>query len=131
VYRSTDGGETWQANPFTDRALTTFALWIDTAMPQVVLAGTTEGIYRSKDSGKTWQPFGEGSLDATVASLAANPAEPGVLYAGTERRGLFRSTDGGEQWQPSGLQDTSVFAILADRAGALWLGTEQGVFRSP
>ena len=100
-------------------------------MPQVVLAGTTEGVYRSKDRGQTWQAIGDGSLDATVASLAPSPAEPGVLYAGTEHRGLFRSTDGGEHWQPWPLQDTSVFTILADRAGTLWLGTDQGIFRSP
>jgi ligand-binding sensor domain-containing protein len=131
VYRSTDRGETWQANPFTDRPLTTFALLIDTAMPQVVLAGTTLGIYRSEDSGQTWQPNGHDSLDVTVASLVPSPAEPSALYAGTEHRGLFRSTDDGEYWQPWGLQDTSVYAILADRTGTLWLGTGQGVFKSP
>ena len=96
-----------------------------------MLAGTTRGVYRSKDSGRTWQPVGHDSLDATVVSLVPSPTEPGVLYAGTEHRGLFRSADGGEHWHPWGLQDTSVYAMLVDRTGTIWLGTGQGVFRGP
>jgi photosystem II stability/assembly factor-like uncharacterized protein len=131
VHRSIDSGETWQASPLTDRALTTFALIVDRAKPGVVFAGTTEGVYRSDDSGQTWKAVGHESLDATVNALAADPTERHVLYAGTEHRGLFRSIDSGQHWQPWGLDDTSVYAILVEPTGLIWLGTDQGIFKGP
>jgi len=131
VYHSLDGGETWRDSPFDDRPLTTFALLIDPAMPQRVLAGTTTGVYRSQDGAHTWQPLGHETLGATVTALAWSAKEPGAIYAGAEHIGLFRSTDGGRNWQPWGVEDASVYAILADPSGALWLGTDQGVLRSP
>ncbi|MGD8902558.1 MAG: hypothetical protein PVI67_03220, partial [Anaerolineae bacterium] len=64
-------------------------------------------------------------------ALAWSAEEPGAIYAGAEHLGLFRSTDGGRNWQPWGVEDASVYAILADPSEALWLGTDQGVLRSP
>jgi ligand-binding sensor domain-containing protein len=99
-------------------------------MPQIVLAGTTAGVYSSEDDGQTWQPVGHDRLDMTVTALARGAAQAGSIYAGTEHAGLFRSADGGRHWQQWGLENRSVYAILADRTGTLWVGTEQGVFRS-
>ena len=66
----------------------------------------------------------------TVTALLLNPTDPLTLYAGTEHHGLFRSTDGGEHWQPWGLEGTSVYTFLVDRAGAVWVGTDRGIFRN-
>jgi ligand-binding sensor domain-containing protein len=96
----------------------------------VVLAGTTEGVYGSEDSGQSWQPLGHDSLNLTVMALARGATEPRKIYAGTEHGGLFLSSDGGEHWQPWGLEGRSLYTILAGRTGTLWLGTDQGVFRS-
>ncbi len=104
---------------------------VDTSQPQIVYAGTTTGVYLSKDGGHSWQPIGRDSLSSTVASLVSSPVEPDVLYVGAEHGGLFRSTDGGQHWQPWGLEGTSVYAILTDHTGTIWLGTDQGIFRSP
>jgi photosystem II stability/assembly factor-like uncharacterized protein len=131
VYRSIDGGETWQASPLTDRPLTTLALAVQPARPGVVYAGTTEGVYRSDDSGQIWESVGHENLGATVTALAVEPSEPYILYAGTEHQGLFRSTDGGQHWQPWGLDGTSVYAILVESKGAIWLATDQGIFKGP
>jgi hypothetical protein len=129
VHRSIDGGETWQASPLTDRALTTLALIVDPAEPGTVFAGTTAGVYRSDDGGQNWKAVGHESLDVTVTALAAGPTEPPVFYAGTEHHGLFRSIDGGQNWQPWGLDGASVYAILVESSGAIWLGTDQGIFK--
>jgi photosystem II stability/assembly factor-like uncharacterized protein len=131
VYRSSDSGETWQASPMINRALTTFALTVHPTQPGVVFAGTTEGVYRSDDIGQTWKAAGHESLDATVAALAVGPTERHVFYAGTEHHGLFRSNDNGQQWQSWGLDGASVYAILVEPSGVIWLGTDQGIFKGP
>jgi ligand-binding sensor domain-containing protein len=110
--------------------LTTFALVVDRVEPTLLFAGTTEGVYRSTNRGQTWQAAGHEDLDVTVTALLLNPTNPLTHYAGTEHHGLFRSTDGGEHWQPWGLEGASVYAILADRAGAVWVGTDRGIFRN-
>jgi 7,8-dihydropterin-6-yl-methyl-4-(beta-D-ribofuranosyl)aminobenzene 5'-phosphate synthase len=130
VYLSTDGGQTWQATTFSDRPLTTFALVVDTAEPARIYAGTTDGVYLSTDRGWTWQPAGHDSLTATVTALALVADDGGVLLAGTEHHGLYRSVDGGESWQPWCLDEASVYAILVDRTGGVWLGTDRGIFRN-
>ncbi len=130
VYHSSDGGESWQVSPLSSRPLTIFALAVDPEGPARVYAGTTEGVYLSANGGQTWQPAGHASLDVTVTALALRPDGANTILAGTEHHGLYRSTDGGESWQPWGLEATSVYAILVDRAGAVWLGTDRGLFRS-
>jgi 7,8-dihydropterin-6-yl-methyl-4-(beta-D-ribofuranosyl)aminobenzene 5'-phosphate synthase len=132
VYRSADGGESWQASAPSSRPLTTFALLADPGDPARVYAGTTEGVYLSTDSGQTWQPAGHESMDATVTALAFSPrdATPQAILAGTEHHGLYRSTNGGVNWQPWGVPAASVYAILVDGAGTVWLGTDQGLFRN-
>lgn len=130
VYHSSDGGESWQVSPLSSRPLTTFALAVDPEGPARVYAGTTEGVYLSANGGKAWQPAGHASLDATVTALALCPDDADIILAGTEHHGLYRSTDGGAFWQPWGLEATSVYAILVDRAGTIWLGTDRGLFRS-
>ncbi len=128
VYGSKDGGQSWQAHPLTDRALTTFALIVDPIDPATLYAGTTVGVYCSTDQGQTWEARGTESLGATVTALALDPLDCQTLYAGTEHHGLFRSTDSGAHWQPWGLEGTSVYYILVDRSGRIWLGTDRGIY---
>jgi len=131
VYRSADGGQTWLAAPLADRPLSVLALLVDPGEPARVYAGTTEGVYLSVDRGRTWRPAGHDSLDATVTALALDQAPLPAILAGTEHHSLHRSTDGGESWEPCGLEAASIYAVLVDRAGTVWLGTDQGVFREP
>jgi len=126
IFRSTDGGRTFQkvlykdentggndvdidpANPDTVYA----TLWEERQGPweNAVWAGTSGGIFKSTDGGTTWKPLTNGLPAVVQANLAisvANPkrvfavvafaAEPGSS-ANRGATGIFRSDDAGESW---------------------------------
>ena len=70
----------------------------------------------------------------TALSLSpddASPDDASTILAGTEHHGLYRSIDGGAHWLSSNVEAASVYAILVDQAGTIWLGTDEGLFRNP
>ena len=106
IYRSTDGGDTWQAiNEGLD--LETNDLQIDPVDPDVLYAATASGVYRTTDAGDSWHLRSNGIFDGfsgfpsrrerEVVDLAIDPVNPNVLYA-TGFRGVYRTKDGGENW---------------------------------
>ena len=115
IYRSRDGGTTWQetgqlASPARSLAMTA-------GDSPILLAGTaTAGIYRSFDGGATWQAGNEG-LGVTpgaileVNALGVDSQDPRIVYAATGYRlgtstvrftpaALLVSVDGGASWLP-------------------------------
>ncbi len=78
-----------------------FQLAIDPNKPQVVYAGTNQGVYRSPDGGESWEArnLGLGDYNGLVVSaLALDSNTPQTLVIGTWGDGLFRSDDGGTRW---------------------------------
>ena len=65
--------------------------------PNIVLAGTQDGVYRSDDRGENWQRT-EG-LSAEVWSLAAHPNDSAIMFAGYDKARVSRSDDGGNSWR--------------------------------
>jgi photosystem II stability/assembly factor-like uncharacterized protein len=108
VYKSTDGGETWQpANQgMMDRSVT--ALAIDPTNPQTVYAGTYEGeLFRSADGGATWDDITPSQADASeIVAILLNPANSQSVYLLCSRTGVPMSADGGGRWQMLGKPGT-------------------------
>ncbi|HKW45380.1 MAG TPA: hypothetical protein VJN22_06955, partial [Candidatus Eremiobacteraceae bacterium] len=124
VFRTTDGGATWQKVLYKDEntgaidlafdahdARTVFAaLWQTRRPPWSVYppsSGPGTGLYVSRDSGTTWQQIsGHGFPSANLGrmGLATTPANPSRVYAIVDAKagGLYRSDDGGANWR---LQD--------------------------
>ena len=117
VFKSEDGGHSWQPIFDDQPAQSIGALAVAPSDPNVVWAGTGEafirsnvsignGVYRSTDAGRTWRHMG---LEETgrVGRVVIHPADPdivfvaaaGHLYGPQQERGLFRTTDGGESWE--------------------------------
>lgn len=112
LYRSTDGGESW------DRLdLPHDAAWSVLATDDRTLyAGTAPAhLYRSDDGGRTWgevtslqdQPSRAAWTspvddDARLRTLGAHPGAPGLLIAGVESGRLHVSDDGGATWAEHG-----------------------------
>src|SRR5712691_3149215 len=122
VYRSLDGGRTFQKVLSKDENTGASDLEFDPKNPDVVYAclweqrqgpwengawaGTSGGIFKSTDGGTTWRqltkglPGGEG--DGVVqADIAVAPSDPNRIYATVANPravGIYRSDDAGENW---------------------------------
>jgi len=91
VYRSTDGGDTWQdiADGLPEAPVN--ALEIDPDFPQVLYVGNDVGVYYSPDAGGTWLPLGTGLPRAPVLDLDFHQPTR-LLAAGTHGRSLLTVT---------------------------------------
>ncbi len=121
VYRSSDGGKTWQSDLKLRNALVSRIL-VDPRDPKTVVVGvlgdpfadsSDRGVYRTVDGGQTWKKTLYVDERTGVSDLASTPSAPGVVYAGMweYRRtgwsstsggpsgGLYRSSDFGATWQ--------------------------------
>ncbi|HJP84173.1 MAG TPA: hypothetical protein VJ835_11795, partial [Fimbriimonadaceae bacterium] len=119
IYRSLDGGKSWeQVLKGTDRA-GAVDLVVDPANPKVLIAaiweawrtpyllnsgGPASGIYKSTDGGSTWVPLTQNSgLPKGVLGkigLSISPVDSKRYWAIIEAEdgGIFRSDDAGETW---------------------------------
>jgi YVTN family beta-propeller protein len=88
IFKSTDGGTTWdrmwQAQPGDGAGV----LAIDPLTPTILYAGTETTVLKSTDAGVTWQPLDAGLPKTRVFALAIDPTSPTTLHAATER-GVF------------------------------------------
>ena len=110
IYRSADAGASWSLleTPMNGRAV--WAITIDAADPDVMLAGTgtpsPPALYRSEDGGSTWQQS-EAELAETCpavgvprpTALVLDPGDADSAWAGLEVDGVRHSADGGRSWQ--------------------------------
>ena len=116
-FKSTDGGRKWKESPeLKNEAL--HSLTQSESNPDVLLAGTFNGIFRSDDSGDTWHqlPTYNTANLVHVESLAIDPRTPDIIYAGTWWL-PFKSVDGGKTWKSikNGIiDDSDIFAINID-----------------
>ncbi len=63
--------------------------------PNVVYAGSQNGVYRSKDAGDTWQHLPLPGKERVVWSILIHPNDPNTILVGTEGTTIYRSTDAG------------------------------------
>jgi photosystem II stability/assembly factor-like uncharacterized protein len=97
VFKSTDGGESWN---LTNSGLPdTFIqhLAIDPASPATLYAATGAGVFKTIDGGASWAIANTG-LRGNVRELVISST---AIYAVTQNAGVFRSTNGGMSWQPT------------------------------
>jgi len=120
VFRTTDGGHTWQRVLFVDQNTGAIDVVIDPVNPRVVFAATWQleihpwtsfsggagsGIYMSRDGGTTWTHLtGHGLPHAPIGkiALAIAPSDHERVYALIEtadQGNLWRSDDGGANWK--------------------------------
>jgi hypothetical protein len=144
VFRSTDGGATWDITGLKDTAVTVLA--IDPSDPSILYAGTQgiykeprgfQGLFKSTDSGATWVAVNNGltelsGIGATITAVVIAPNNSSILYIGTSGSGVYKSVDGGANWSPfnDGLisRDIRALAVSPGAPNTLFAATASGVF---
>jgi hypothetical protein len=102
LFRTDDGGSTWQALPIAaandGNAPTITTLTVDPTHPDTVFAGTIGGgpdLFRSTDGGQSWQAVDPSST--MVYSVTIDPTDGQHVLVSTDQ-GVFVTTDGGDTW---------------------------------
>ena len=122
VYRSANGGQTWQRMGLA-RSEHIGKILVDPRDSDVVLvaaegplwsAGGDRGVYRTADGGRTWTQVLAIDENTGVTDLEFDPSNPDVVYAAAYQRrrqvwsllaggpnsGIYKSTDNGASWRP-------------------------------
>ena len=135
VYKSTDGGRTWENTGLEDSEHVgeilvdprdSRTVWVAAHGP-LWNAGGDRGLYRTTDGGESWELMLEIGPHTGVSEVHMDPRDPDVMYAvayqrrrhvwtlidGGPEAGLYKSTDGGESWTEleRGLPDTHLGRI--------------------
>ena len=122
VYRSLNGGKTWERVLYKDENTGAIQVAIDPKNPNIIYAdmwagrqgpwengswdGKESGLYKSIDGGTTWKKLTNG-LPTVQQGLGRigfciAPTDPNRLYATVDagkEGGMYRSDDGGENWR--------------------------------
>ena len=128
VYKTTDGGETWEQIHFISDQTGTCDLIMDPTNPDVLYeavhqrrrhvftyigGGPESAVYKTTDGGKTWKESMSGLPKGKMGrvGLAVSPADANVVYAILEaegdQAGFYRSTNKGATWQKQSGYSTS------------------------
>ena len=121
VYKTTDGGETWNKVLYVDTMTGCADMTMDPNDPNTLYAsmwefrrtgwsfnsgGDKSALYKSIDGGTTWNKihngFPEGKLGRLAIAVA--PSDSNILYTVIEaeeanKKGLYRSDDAGASWK--------------------------------
>ena len=121
VFKSSDGGETWNKILYVDEKTGAADMTIDPKDPSILYVsmwefrrtawsfssgGDNSALYKSTDAGKTWNKIHNGFPDGQLGRLAiaVAPSDANILYTVIEaedpkRKGLYRSDDAGANWK--------------------------------
>lgn len=119
VYKTTDGGQTWEKILYINEKTGVSDLIMDPTDPNTLYAamwefrrtawnfnsgGPNSALYKSTDGGKSWNKihngFPKGDLGRFAVTIA--PSNPSIVYAvveSKEDKGLYRSEDAGKSWK--------------------------------
>ncbi len=134
VFRSEDGGRNWRPSGLTGQAVR--ALVRAPSDPDMLVAGTLDGVYRSRDAGKSWERISPEHHEElrNLDSLAVDPHDPRTIYAGTFHL-PWKTTDGGRTWRPihdGMIDDSDVMSLLIDfkTPELIYASACSGIYRS-
>ncbi|HLN11108.1 MAG TPA: hypothetical protein VK281_19420 [Xanthobacteraceae bacterium] len=96
VFRRDAAGGDWE---HVLAHLETFTVSVHPHNPDVVLAGTADGVWRSTDGGATFRRADFPDPGKQIWSFLVDSRDRRRIYAGGSPVDVYRSDDGGESWQ--------------------------------
>lgn len=142
LFRSQDGGATWQQFLFFNDSTGVIDVAIDPSNTNIVYAcswtrirridrrnygGPSSGLWKSIDGGTTWNSIGTGNglpaFDYGRTSIGVSASQPNILYYMVSNQqsvfqGVYKSTDGGMNWTRT--NDTNIGDVF--NGAAHWEG---------
>jgi len=119
IYRSADGGNTWEKVFYVDKRTGASSLSMDMTNPRILYAamwehrrypwtmesgGEGSGLYKSIDGGSNWEKLSSGLPEVMgKAGISVSRANPDRVYAVVEaegeKGGVYRSDNAGKSWK--------------------------------
>ncbi len=139
IFKSLDGGKTWQLinNGLESSTLNIVSLDVHPENPDIAYLGEiNSGMYKTVDGGVSWAPIGNSLGDNNIREIAIDPNTPETLYAGTHTAGIWKSEDGGESWKNMSIgmpAEAMIHAIIIDPSNTNTIyaaDMTSGVYRS-
>jgi photosystem II stability/assembly factor-like uncharacterized protein len=146
LFKTTDGGKTWQKVLFINDDTGVSDVAIDPQSPNILYAAAYErrrtvwgfngggpngGVYRTTDAGATWKKLTGGLPEGDVGriGLSVYRKDPNIVYAEVQaaKGGIFRSEDKGLTWKKMSSTDPrpsyfSQIRIDPNNDLRIWLG---------
>lgn len=102
LWRSTDGGQTWEVigqPSFVTMNISAWEFAFSPFDPNIIFAACNEGLFRSDDNGDNWEEL----LLNECMTIAFKPDEPNVVYTIQYEPGLnysrfYKSENNGDSW---------------------------------
>ncbi len=124
IFRSEDGGKTWQKVLYKNETTGAFQVTIDPKNPDTVYAdlwegqqgpwengylnGPNNGLFKSSDGGTTWNQLTGLPKEVGRIGFGISPSNPQIIYATVDagdKGGIYKTEDGGTTWKMVNNQD--------------------------
>ncbi len=144
IYRTYDGGDTWQkltnGLPATAGRM---GLAISASNPNILAlfcadenTGYLKGIFQSKDGGDSWPEINSFGIDDApfmywFGRIIIDPVDPQIIYVTSLE--MFRTTNGGQTWEENFNNvhaDQHVLWIDPQNPASMYLGNDGGLYYS-
>jgi photosystem II stability/assembly factor-like uncharacterized protein len=135
VYRSKDGGNTWQKISNGDQIHSVESIAVDPQNPNTVYAGTWHLAWKTTDGGMTWNQINKGMIeDSDVFSIIVDSSNPQTVFA-SACSGIYKSTNAGEAFQkiqgiPFSARRTRVLMQDPNHTEIVYAGTTEGLWKT-
>jgi photosystem II stability/assembly factor-like uncharacterized protein len=132
VYRSTDGGATWQrVSAGLPAGVAVAGMAADPSHQGTIYVATAKGVYSTANRGGSWVSQGPPtSIGSTSVVLA--PGSTHLVLAGTAGDGIYASANGGATWASIGPSQATIQAVATDpfTGSTIYAGTDDGLLIS-